>query len=111
MTEEETIKRLDRIIDVLETNQSWLRLLAIDGLKSTIETTFEDDWEFHLYDRLDGITSIDELVDDLPTSSSTAGRRLKKWNSLGIARQNSDGKYDKVTSLGNIGVEKPDLDE
>jgi hypothetical protein len=110
MTEERMLDRMDEIIRVLRLNQSWLKILAVDSLKSNIEDLFDEEWEYHLYERLDGDTKIDDLVEGLPTSSSTAGRRLQTWRNLGMARQNEDGKYEKLSTLDTLGIEIPDLE-
>jgi hypothetical protein len=111
MSGESTEELLQELVEVSKQNQRWLRLLALDQAKETVSTALSEPWEYHVYEDLDGQSSLGDLAEGLDPSDSTVGRRLKRWKQLGIVEQTSSGQYDKIVSLDLLGINVPELDE
>lgn len=102
----------DLVNELIKVNQEqtrWLRFLAWEDLKRSMEVTLSEDWEFHLYDSLDGETSVADLAEGLPKSPSTVGLRLKNWRTKGLVNMDT-GQYNKLVSLDVMNIDKPELD-
>lgn len=85
--------------------------MARDNVESAISSAFSEAWEYHVFERLDGDSSLSELSDGLPPSRRTVGRRLNNWQQLGIVVQTDGGQYDKIASLDMLGMDLPELEE
>jgi len=111
MSETETAELLEELVEITRQNQRWLRILAREGVQEAVSSALTEPWEYELFERLDGNMPNSELAEDLPTSSSTVGRRLNTWQQIGIVEQTSSGQYNKIASLELLGVEKSESEE
>lgn len=109
---EPTLEELVKVlIDETRENRRWLRFLAWDDVKDTIADTLEEDWEYHLYEDLDGSTTIRSLSERLPRGKDAVSARLNKWQLVGITEQTTGGQYDKLISLEVLNIDIPELPE
>lgn len=110
MSKRDTAELLNDLIEETKQNQRWLRFLAWENVKDIVTETLEDPWEYHMYESLNGEKSISALIEGLPTSSSTAGRRLNSWQRTGIVIQTESGEYDKLISLDLLNIDAPPIE-
>lgn len=110
MENEAIVSRLDTLIKEVQENRRWLRVLAWNDILDAVGEALQEDWEYHLYDMVDGETSSRELEEELPKSRNTILNRLDRWKEMGIVIQNSEGKYDKIVPLEVLNFELPELD-
>ena len=111
MSEDVASAKLDELIDVNRETQQWLKILAWEQAGSVVEGTLEEDAEYHLYEKLDGETSIGNIIDEVSIPRRTVYNRLEEWQRVGIISKVSRGKYDKIASLESLDIEIPKLDE
>lgn len=110
MTDRNVAEVLEELLEVQRQNQRWLKILAWEKMQNAVIDGLNQNWEYHLYEMLDGEHSTRDLAEELPRGSSTITRRLDRWSSIGIVEQTPSGKYDKVVSLETLGIDLPKLE-
>lgn len=111
MTDLTVEELLQELLKEARESRRWMKFLAWEDAKGAIEDTLDKPWQYHLYEQLDGTTSIRDLADGLPRGKDAASYHLNRWQRIGIVSQNTDGKYDKLISLETMGIELPEIGE
>lgn len=110
MNDEQLTAKIDTLIDINRESQQWLKILAWDSARDVVETSLDDAAEYHLYEELDGGTSIGKVLEEVPVPQRTAYRRLDEWQQVGIVSKVGRGKYRKIAGLEDLGIELPELE-
>lgn len=109
MNEDEISAKLDTLVETNQDIRQWLRIMAWDKARTAVKEALGDDTaDYHLYEALDGETSISEIIEDVAIARRTAFTRLKEWQRVGIVSKRERGKYDKIASLNALGISRPD---
>jgi len=111
MDEEEICAKLDSLIEINRQSQQWLKILAWDSARDVIQTSLNEPTEYHLYEKLDGETSIGKVIDSVPIPRRTVYNRLDEWQQVGIVSKTGRGKYEKIAPLKDLGIGLPELEE
>ena len=109
MTDPTLEELVQELIEETRVNQRWLRFLAWDNVKNTLSETFDEGWEYHLYEDLDGNTSIRDLSEGMPKGKDAVGNRLNNWQRVGLVEKAAGGQYDKLISLEALNIDLPEL--
>jgi len=111
MDDREVADLLEELLKVQKQNQRWLKILAWENMQNAVTGALTENWEYHLYEQLDGEHSTRDLAEKLPRGRQAILRRLDRWSSIGIVEQTPSGKYDKVVSLETFGIDPPELED
>lgn len=110
MNDDEIADKFDALIEAVELNRRWLRVLAWNDVQETTRDALQEDWEYHLYEMIDGESSTRALAENLPKSRSTIMDRLDRWKQMGIVVQLANSKYEKIVSLEVLNIDLPELE-
>lgn len=111
MSEDELCSKLDELIELNKDIRQWLKILAWEETNEVVKGTLDHNAEYHLYEKLDGETSIGSIIEEVPIPRRTVYSRLEEWQRVGIISKVNRGKYEKIGSLKSLDIDLPDLDE
>jgi len=86
-----------------ETNR-WLKVIALPALAQALENALQTPEEKRVYEASDGRTSR-EVGQDAGMSHVTVLRHWKRWAGAGLVEQVAAGRYARLVSLGDVGIE------
>lgn len=111
MPNADTKDLLQELVEYTKQNEKWLRFLAWNDLRSAIEDTLDNPWEYHAYEMLDGNKPARDIAEELPPHHSTVNRNCKRWRTAGIVIQTDGRKYNKLVSLEALNIDIPELED
>jgi hypothetical protein len=111
MNQESVEEKLNTLIEINRQHLQWMKILALDQARDVVNESLESPAEYHLYENLDGESSIGDIVDEVPIPRRTVYTRLNDWQQVGIVSKVGRGKYEKLAPLADLGIDLPDLEE
>ncbi|MBI4009670.1 MAG: hypothetical protein HY361_00550 [Candidatus Aenigmarchaeota archaeon] len=107
-------EKLDRVIELLESINKWVKLTGVEKAKQVIEKEFSDETKTLVYHLSDGRSSDDiERLLNKKTTDNTIRTWWKRWSKMGIMEihPNYKKRYWKTFDLEDFGIEIPEVTE
>lgn len=108
MTENE---KKDKIIELLKEMLKWSKFEGMEKVRTVMDLELDNDIKILIYHLSDGESS-PKIAKKIKLDPSTIRDYWKRWAKRGIMEIHPDYKrrYRKVFSLGEVGIEIPELE-
>jgi transposase len=105
------LENSQNIVEVLKEILKWTKFSGMQELKRVLETNLDDTIKKSIYHWSDGSDS-KQIASRAKVSDQTVRNYWKKWAAIGIMEPcpKFKGRYWKLFSLEQIGIEMPDTE-
>ena len=101
--------RLEELIGVQREMLKWIKFTSVPQLKRTLETVLTTDSDKLIFEHSDGQASTRAIAGALGVSNSGVALKLNKWAQLGIVERLPSGLFRRLCSLGEVGIDVPEI--